>query len=63
MSTEKSDPAVWCGESRQVFATLGSLPSPPYADTSEKRGRGRTTERGGGSMSTESIRQSEIKML
>lgn len=49
MSAEKSDPAGWDGESRWVFATLGSVYSPLHMQMSaSKQGGGDHSEKRGG---------------
>lgn len=48
MSAEKSDPAGWDGESRWVFATLGSVYSPLHMQMpASKQGGGDDSEKGG----------------
>lgn len=44
MSTEKSDPAGWDGESR-FCNSWQNMPSPPYADTFEKKRVGEIIKR------------------
>lgn len=47
MSAEKSDPAGWDGESRWVFATLGSVYSPFHMQMpASKQGGGDDSEKG-----------------
>lgn len=48
MSAEKSDPAGWDGESRWVFATLGSVYSPLHMQMpASKQGGEDDSEKGG----------------